>query len=221
MAATDNSRKLTPKQKRFCQEYIIDFNATKAAIRAGYSEKTAYSIGHSLLKKVEIQEEIEKQIELRTERTFVNADRVVQEAAKIAFSSIADLIDWQKMKPIYEEDENGKDKVVGYEGGISFKEAENMPESLKAAISEISEGPFGTLKIKMHAKMPAIELLAKHTGVLPSVQKHEITGKDGKPIEHKHEHDIDLSGLSEAALKELGEALGFDNDEGQDEQREA
>ena len=47
--------KLNEKQKMFCEEYIIDLNATQSAIRAGYSEKTAYSIGQRLLKKVEVQ----------------------------------------------------------------------------------------------------------------------------------------------------------------------
>ena len=50
---------LTAKQKRFCEEYVLDWNATQAAIRAGYSEKTAYSIGHESLKKPELQEYIE------------------------------------------------------------------------------------------------------------------------------------------------------------------
>lgn len=51
---------MTEKQKRFCEEYIVDCNATQAAIRAGYSEKTAYSIGQRLLKKVEVQDYIEE-----------------------------------------------------------------------------------------------------------------------------------------------------------------
>ncbi len=48
-------RKLTPKQKRFCEEYVVDFNATQAAIRAGYSKKSAYSIGPENLKKPKIR----------------------------------------------------------------------------------------------------------------------------------------------------------------------
>jgi len=59
--------RLTPKQLRFCQEYIIDFNATQAVIRAGYSKKTAYSQGQRLLKNVEIQKKYERS--LGSERT--------------------------------------------------------------------------------------------------------------------------------------------------------
>ena len=51
--------KLTPKQKRFCEEYLIDLNATQGALRAGYSPKTAYSIGQRMLKNVEVQNYIQ------------------------------------------------------------------------------------------------------------------------------------------------------------------
>ena len=54
--------KMTAKQKRFCDEYLTDLNATQAAIRSGYSEKTAYSIGNENLKKPEIQEYIQKRL---------------------------------------------------------------------------------------------------------------------------------------------------------------
>ena len=62
--------KLNEKQKRFCEEYLIDLNATQAAIRAGYSEKTAYTIGQKLTKKSEVKAYIEEKLEtLKNERT--------------------------------------------------------------------------------------------------------------------------------------------------------
>lgn len=70
--------KLTEKQKRFCEEYLIDLNATQAAIRAGYSEKTAYTIGQKLTKKNEVKAYIDEMIEsIRNERT-ANAQEVVE-----------------------------------------------------------------------------------------------------------------------------------------------
>ncbi|MBR2499795.1 MAG: terminase small subunit, partial [Clostridia bacterium] len=86
---------LTDKQKRFCQEYIIDFNATQAAIRAGYSEKTAYSIGDENLRKPEIKNYIE---ELKTElkkQTDIKLDNIIEEACKIGFADI----DMSKVRP--------------------------------------------------------------------------------------------------------------------------
>lgn len=74
---------LTPKQQRFCDEYLIDLNATQAAIRAGYSEKTAYSMGQRLLKKVEIQAEMQKAKAARQERTEITQDYVLAKIKEI------------------------------------------------------------------------------------------------------------------------------------------
>ena len=70
--------KLTPKQQRFVEEYLIDLNATQAAIRAGYSEKTAYSVGHENLKKPEIQKAIEEAQEKLSNKAQVTVEMVVQ-----------------------------------------------------------------------------------------------------------------------------------------------
>ena len=73
---------MTKKQKCFIEEYLIDLNATQAAIRAGYSTDTAYSIGNENLKKPEVRACIDKAMAERSKRTGVNADRVVEELAK-------------------------------------------------------------------------------------------------------------------------------------------
>ncbi len=76
---------LTPKQQRFVDEYLVDLNATAAAKRAGYSEKTAYSMGQRLLKKVEIQKAVQdRQAELK-DKLEITQERVLQEYARIAF----------------------------------------------------------------------------------------------------------------------------------------
>ena len=80
------------RQERFCQEYIIDHNATEAAKRAGYSPKTAYSIGQRLLKNVEVKERIDKLLSPSMEKAAVTADRVVGELAQIAFADVTKLI---------------------------------------------------------------------------------------------------------------------------------
>lgn len=78
--------KLTDKQEIFCKEYIIDFNATRAATVAGYSKKTAYASGAENLRKPQIQAEITRLTKDRNERTEITADRVVQELAKFGFN---------------------------------------------------------------------------------------------------------------------------------------
>ena len=76
---------MTYKQDRFCQEYLLDFNATQAAIRAGYSHRTAYSIGNENLRKPEIRKRIRELVAARNTRTLVAADRVLGKLAEIAF----------------------------------------------------------------------------------------------------------------------------------------
>lgn len=85
--------KLTAKQQRFCDEYLIDLNATQAAIRAGYSPGTAEQAASRLLTIVKVSDEIAREMAERSKRTGINQDRVVKELAKLAFVNIADVVD--------------------------------------------------------------------------------------------------------------------------------
>jgi len=76
--------KLTAKQQRFCEEYLIDLNATQAATRAGYSGRTAYRTGCDNLMKPQIAEVIQKRIGERSERTKVDADYVLTSIKEVA-----------------------------------------------------------------------------------------------------------------------------------------
>ena len=78
--------RLTDKQKRFVEEYLVDLNATQAAIRAGYSAKNADKIGHELLGKTRVSEAIHAAMDERSVRTGITQDRVLQELAAIGFS---------------------------------------------------------------------------------------------------------------------------------------
>ena len=80
---------LNAKQARFAAEYLIDLNATQAAIRAGYSEKTASSQGERLLRNDEINAAVQEGIEARAERTHITQDQVLREIAALAMSSVA------------------------------------------------------------------------------------------------------------------------------------
>ena len=140
---------LNPKQNRFCEEYLIDLNATQAAIRAGYSVKTAGSIGEENLKKPEISRRIEQLKAERSRRTGITADRVLQELAKIAFVNPADVIDTETAT-IKSTDPNDT-----------------------AAIASIRQKTFPTKagnegierEIKLYDKIRALELLGKHVGL--------------------------------------------------------
>lgn len=89
---------MTDKQKRFVEEYLIDLNATQAAIRAGYSPDTAEQIGYQLLQKTSVSNEVSKAMAERSKRTGINQDRVIQELAKIGFAKITDVVDPETAK---------------------------------------------------------------------------------------------------------------------------
>ncbi|UJX41706.1 terminase small subunit [Desulfovibrio sp. JY] len=140
---------LNKKQQRFVEEYIVDLNATQAAIRAGYSQKTAYRIGHDLLQKTSVSDAIETAMAERSERTKITADAVLQELARLAFSDIR--------------------KVTVFGGkGVTIKESAEIDDATAAAISEVSETTTqfgGSRKVKMHDKVKALELAGRHLGL--------------------------------------------------------
>ena len=104
---------LTPKQQRFVDEYLIDLNATQAAIRAGYSEKTAYSVGSENLRKPEVQEAIQEAQEKRVGRTEVTQDYVLKTIVETIerCQQIRPVLD-RKGNPVLVEVEEGELKAA-------------------------------------------------------------------------------------------------------------
>ena len=91
---------MTPKQQRFCYEYLIDLNATRSAIRAGYSERTANKIASELLKNKEIKEKIEQLKEEQQKKLEITLDTVLKEIAVIAFSPLGKIKTSDKLKAL-------------------------------------------------------------------------------------------------------------------------
>lgn len=120
--------KLTEKQKIFCKEYIIDFNATRAAEAAGYSKKTSKEIASENLTKPNIQSEIARLTKGRNERLEVTADRVVAELAKIGFNK-------EGMADAFELE--AKDKLKALEMLARHTGTFNNDESSKAVINVV------------------------------------------------------------------------------------
>lgn len=114
----DNSKnkpkKLTPKQSLFVKEYLVDLNATQAAIRAGYKKSTAYSIGAENLTKPVIQEAIQKQIKKREEKTELNAEWVLKKLETIANRCMQEEEVISKDGPTgeYKFDSSGANKAI-------------------------------------------------------------------------------------------------------------
>lgn len=138
---------LTDKKKMFCREYLIDLNGTQAALRAGYSKKTAGTQAEQLLKKLEVQEYIKELMHKREKRTDVKSDDVIYELAKVAFHNIKDFLN---------------------EGNM-IKDLTTIEREKTAAVSSIkttikADGDIVT-EIKFHDKVSALEKLGKHFGI--------------------------------------------------------
>ena len=157
------ANKLTPKQRRFIDEYLIDLNATQAAIRAGYSEKTAYSIGLQNLKKLEIQAEIQKRRNRLQNKLEITQERVLQELAAIAFANGSDYA-----------------KVVntGLLPTVEMIPTDELPPEKLPAIAGIKANQYG-VEVKLHDKVKALELLGKYLGTF-----------DGGPAQEQTENNL-------------------------------
>lgn len=186
---------MTAKQQRFCDEYLIDLNATQAAIRAGYSEKTANEQGARLLAKVSIQTYIQERKQDRVERTEITQDMVLKELALIAFSNAADYASVVE-KDAMVEVEGNMIPVCDAEGNpVKYRTVEpvlteELTDEQKRALAVIKKGRDG-FEVKPHDKVRALELLGKHLGMWQ--EKVEVSGTVDNPY----------SGLTTEELKKL------------------
>lgn len=159
--------KLTEKQKAFVREYLVDLNATQAAIRAGYSEKTARQAGHRMLTNVDIQQAIQSALQKREQKLEITQQSVVNELAKIGFANMAD---YMRVGP-------GGDPVLDFS---------KLTRDQSAALSEVTVEDFTDgrgddardvrrVKFKLADKRAALVDIGRHLGMFPN--KLEIKGK--------------------------------------------
>lgn len=155
---------MTDKEKRFCEEYLIDSNATKAAIRAGYSQKSAGNIGSENLKKPHIRARIEKLQAERSRRTGITADRVLEELAKIGFVKASDVINACTAE--IKEDAAPEDLAC-----IS---------SMKVKVTPTEDGDIVEREVRIFDKNKALEMLGKHLGLF--TENVKVSGEMGVTI---------------------------------------
>jgi phage terminase small subunit len=139
---------LTPKQAAFVREYMLDLNASKAAMRAGFSKKTACWIGQQLLAKPHVANAISDAQRKAADRAQVTQDDVVRELARVGFSNISNYLTF------------GQDGVV-------LKASSDIPPEAMCAVSEVSETRTkdgGSVRFKMHNKISALDSLCRILG---------------------------------------------------------
>lgn len=167
--------KLTPKQKAFCEEYLLDLNATQAAIRSGYSAKTANEQGNRLLANVSIRTHIDEALAERSRRTGINADRVIRELARLAFVNANNVINTEDATVKSNANEDDTAAIA----------------SVKVKVIPTKDGEGVEREIRLSDKLKALELLGKHLGMF--TEKLEVKAS------------INSTAKLDSLLNELGE----------------
>ncbi len=147
--------KLTAKQAAFVREYLVDLNATQAAQRAGYSKRTAYSIGQELLQKPAVAKAINEAMKARGDRVEMKADDVLRELKHVA-----------QLDPAKMLDEAGRKLPL-----------EKMPEEVRRCISSVEDTEYGT-RFRFWDKLKALELLGKHLVLFTDKVEHKFQLED-------------------------------------------
>lgn len=148
--------KLTDKQQRFCEEYVIDFNGTQAAIRSGYSVKTAAEQSSRLLSNVKIQEFIRSLQKQTSEKLNITKERVLEEYAKIAFFDIREVFDVDGgLINVKQLDDSSAGSIASIKSSEEWGEDEEGNRTITGTIKEV----------KVFDKIRALQDLGKHLGL--------------------------------------------------------
>lgn len=194
-AVTDRGgRKLTSKQKRFVEEYLIDLNATQAAIRAGYSQRTARQIGEENLSKPDIFFAVQEAQVKRSERVQVDADYVLARLVEIDRMDVLDIMtDAMSLKPLSEWPKVWRQYLTGFDLAELFGGSGDD----RAAIGVLK-------KIKWPDKVKNLELLGKHVSVQAFREQVGHGSPTGGPIE--------LATLTKEEYKQARQEMLVDDD---------
>lgn len=161
------------RHERFCNEYIIDLNGTQAAIRAGYSEKTAAAQSARLLRNVNIQNRISELQAERSKRTEITQDMVLKELAHIAFDDIGNYLEFKtEQVPVKVLDMI----LTEYRTIVDLKDSKGINTK---NIQEVSIGKDGQFKFKLYNRMDALKALGEHLGLF----KGDASGKEDEALE--------------------------------------
>jgi phage terminase small subunit len=168
---------LTPKQQRFVDEYLLDLNATRAAIRAGYSVKNAEAIGCRLVKKSQVAAAIREAMRQRSAATGITASRVLEEIGLLAFSDIGQVLDFSGDEPRLLPARKITKRARRALASIKVKRyVEGRGDDAREV--EVTE-------FKLWDKLSALDKAARHVG-LYAPEQHEHTGPGGGPFQHEY-----------------------------------
>ncbi|WP_245671856.1 terminase small subunit [Desulfuribacillus stibiiarsenatis] len=211
---------LTEKQRLFCLYYIKSFNATMAAIKAGYSKDTAHVIGHENLRKPKIANEIRRLKGTMHQDIFVDAMDVLNKYIKIAFADITDYVDFGRKKEIVKEEvgtnNEGEPILEEKEYEYNYVHFKNAVDVDGTVISEVKQGKDG-VSIRLADKMKALEKLEKYFDLIPDTWKRKIEEEklamQKRKIEEPDEGDTEDDGFIDALNAQASEVWNDDDQE--------
>ena len=191
MASSINQESfLTPKQKRFCEEYLMDVNATQAAIRAGYSHRSANRIGSENMSKPVIKHEILKNQKERAERIQLDADRVLQEIACVGLFDIRSLFTKRgKLKPIHTMDEATTRALAGIDISQQHVSKRRVKEDRNKCEGNVEYERMEferVVKVKVRDKLKALELMGRHLGMFGEGEVDRLPDLASLLLEARH-----------------------------------
>jgi phage terminase small subunit len=164
---------MNAKQERFIQEFLLDLNATQAAVRAGYSRKTAAEQAFALLRKPQIRKAIDEATDERAARTQADQDAVIRRLVAVAFADLGDFSQWDA------------------EGNLTITPFEELDPEKRQAIKDVTtsvttrQGRSGEIVVsakttlRLHDSLKALEMLCRHLGMFMDRSKVEIDGALG------------------------------------------
>lgn len=162
--------KLRPKQQRFVEEYLADLNATKAAIRAGYSPRTARQVGYENLTKPDIAEAVCEAKITRSNRTEITQDRVLEELARIAFANFGDYLKVEENGTLMLDLAGVDDEAMGAIAEVTQDTLINASKDEAVSVRRT--------RLKTHPKLQALRLLAEHLGMIGNTKTGDAGHQD-------------------------------------------
>jgi len=200
--------KITDRQKRFVEEYLIDLNATQAAIRSGYSARNAGKIGPELLGKTRVREYLIERREQLAKNTDITPEKVLQLWWDQANVDLNEIVEYRReaCESCRENDSNTVSPNPDCpschgegRGHLHIQDSRKLKGAARRLYNGVQIGKDG-IKVLMLDRDKALENVARHLGMF--IERKEITGKDGAPIQHQA-LPIDLSALTDEELAAL------------------
>lgn len=207
MATRHNTRKqdpvpakrdLTPQQHRFVREYFEDLNPTQAALRCGAKPSMAQVTAAGFLENPLVQEAIAAHRKLVADYLAMSQAEILSILADVARAKITDVIEWGMQEVAIPYDADGKKLPFDQLSEAAMvryvempwakpKSSAEIPAATAAAVASVKITKDGQVEVRMHPKLEALEKLMRHLGLFEKdVQRHEVSGPDGAPIQVNH-----------------------------------